>query len=123
MRRGRREARRPRARAATARRRSRTGFVAAPAQRRSEACPGGGQGAIIARSTLREARRLDALVLDARYVSALTVVRSLGRRGVRVNAVEPGLVRAPMSLAMRSRTGGEERLAAAIPLGRLAEPG
>lgn len=46
----------------------------------------------------------------------------LGRRGVRVNAVEPGLVRAPMSMAMRSRTGGEERLAAAIPLGRLAEP-
>ncbi len=88
MRRGRREARRPRARAATARRRSRTGFVAAPAQRRSKACPGGGQGAIIARSTLREARRLDALVLDARYVSALTVVRSLGRRGVRVAAAE-----------------------------------
>ncbi len=46
----------------------------------------------------------------------------LAPRAVRVNAVEPGFVRAPMSTAMRSRVGGEDRLAAAVPLGRLAEP-
>ncbi len=31
---------------------------------------------------------LDALVLDARYVTALTVIRSLGRRGLEVGAAE-----------------------------------
>ncbi len=46
----------------------------------------------------------------------------LGGRNVRVNALEPGFVRAPMSAVMLNRAGGEERLAAAVPLGRLGEP-
>jgi 3-oxoacyl-[acyl-carrier protein] reductase len=46
----------------------------------------------------------------------------LAPRNIRVNAIEPGYVRAPMSIAMRSRPGGEDRLATAVPLGRLAEP-
>ncbi|HLN06477.1 MAG TPA: SDR family oxidoreductase [Acidimicrobiales bacterium] len=46
----------------------------------------------------------------------------LGPRGIRVNALEPGFVRAPMAEIMLGRPGGEERIARAIPLGRLAEP-
>ena len=44
----------------------------------------------------------------------------LARRGIRVNAVAPGFVRAPMSAGMRS--AGDERLKRLVPLRRLAEP-
>jgi 3-oxoacyl-[acyl-carrier protein] reductase len=44
----------------------------------------------------------------------------LARRGIRVNAVAPGLVRAPMAAGIRSQ--GDEPLAKRVPLHRLAEP-
>jgi NAD(P)-dependent dehydrogenase (short-subunit alcohol dehydrogenase family) len=46
----------------------------------------------------------------------------LGPMGVRVNAIEPGFVRAPMADTLLDRPGGEERLVRTVPLGRLAEP-
>lgn len=44
----------------------------------------------------------------------------LGRRGIRVNAVAPGFVNAPMAAGMRER--GDERLARIVPLRRIGEP-
>lgn len=45
----------------------------------------------------------------------------LAQYGIRVNAVAPGLVRTPMTVAERSHFG-EDSLAARVPAGRLAEP-
>lgn len=46
----------------------------------------------------------------------------IGRRGIRVNVVAPGIVRAPMSDVMLAPDGAEERIVRSIPLRRLAEP-
>lgn len=46
----------------------------------------------------------------------------VGRRGIRVNVIAPGIVRAPMADIMLSPEGAEERIVRSIPLGRLAEP-
>ncbi|MGE3622134.1 MAG: SDR family NAD(P)-dependent oxidoreductase, partial [Acidimicrobiia bacterium] len=46
----------------------------------------------------------------------------LGPKGIRVNAVEPGYVRAPMLTTLLDARG-EERLVKTIPLRRLAEVG
>jgi 3-oxoacyl-[acyl-carrier protein] reductase len=40
---------------------------------------------------------------------------------IRVNAVVPGYINVPMSPSMRAVSGGEDRLAEMIPLGRLGE--
>jgi 3-oxoacyl-[acyl-carrier protein] reductase len=46
----------------------------------------------------------------------------LGRRGIRVNVIAPGVVRAPMADIMLAPEGAEERIVRTIPLRRLAEP-
>jgi 3-oxoacyl-[acyl-carrier protein] reductase len=46
----------------------------------------------------------------------------LGRRGIRVNVIAPGIVRAPMADLMLAPEGAEERIVRTIPLRRLAEP-
>lgn len=46
----------------------------------------------------------------------------LGERGIRVNNVAPGVIRAPMSPSMAAVSGGEERSAARSILKRIGEP-
>lgn len=55
-------------------------------------------------------------------IEALTraLACELAPRGVRVNAVAPGFIRAPMADLVRA--AGDERLVRAVPLGRLGEP-
>jgi len=45
----------------------------------------------------------------------------LAPRGIRVNAVAPGFIRAPFSADWLEISGGEEALATQVPLGRLGE--
>lgn len=46
----------------------------------------------------------------------------LAGRGIRVNCVAPGVIRAPMSPSMAAVSGGEEASAAHTILGRIGEP-
>jgi 3-oxoacyl-[acyl-carrier protein] reductase len=46
----------------------------------------------------------------------------LGPSGVRVNAVAPGIIRAPMAGLLLDAPGGEDRVLRRVPLGRLGEP-
>lgn len=46
----------------------------------------------------------------------------LGERGIRVNNVAPGVIRAPMSASMAAVSGGEERSAERSILKRIGEP-
>lgn len=54
------------------------------------------------------------------YTRALAC--ELGPRQIRVNAVAPGVIRAPMAELLLQGGRGEERLVRQIPLGRLGEP-
>jgi 3-oxoacyl-[acyl-carrier protein] reductase len=56
-------------------------------------------------------------------VEALTRVLAceVASRGIRVNAVAPGFIRAPFSPDWKDISGGEEALARHVPLGRLGE--
>jgi 3-oxoacyl-[acyl-carrier protein] reductase len=47
----------------------------------------------------------------------------LAPRQIRVNAVAPGYIRVPMAPSWAEMSGGEEALAAQVPLGRLGEVG
>lgn len=49
-----------------------------------------------------------------------SLVRELGRSGIRVNAVAPGVTRTDMVAALPSEI--VERISAPIPLGRIGEP-
>jgi 3-oxoacyl-[acyl-carrier protein] reductase len=53
----------------------------------------------------------------SRYLAA-----ELATRGIRVNAVAPGLINVPMSEAMRAVTGGEQTSTEHVPLGRYGTP-
>lgn len=46
----------------------------------------------------------------------------LGPRGIRVNAVAPGIIRAPMAGLLLDAPGGEDRILRRVPLRRLGEP-
>ena len=46
----------------------------------------------------------------------------LAGRGIRVNCIAPGVIRAPMSPSMAAVSGGEEASAAHTMLGRIGEP-
>lgn len=46
----------------------------------------------------------------------------IGREGVRVNAVSPGMIATDMTTPLLSGAGMTDRIAAAIPMGRVGEP-
>lgn len=50
------------------------------------------------------------------------LAEELAPRGIRVNNVAPGVIRAPMSPSMAAVSGGEEACAAHAMLGRIGEP-
>ncbi len=50
------------------------------------------------------------------------LAEELAPRGIRVNCVAPGVIRAPMSPSMAAVSGGEEASAAHAMLGRIGEP-
>ena len=51
------------------------------------------------------------------------LAEELAPRGIRVNCIAPGVIRAPMSPSMAAVSGGEEASAAHTMLGRIGEPG
>jgi 3-oxoacyl-[acyl-carrier protein] reductase len=76
--------------------------------------------------TGRIARFIGASVYGATKagVSAYTsyLAEELAPRGIRVNCIAPGVIRAPMSPSMAAVSGGEEASAAHTMLGRIGEP-
>lgn len=50
------------------------------------------------------------------------LAEELAPRGIRVNNIAPGVIRAPMSPSMALVSGGEEKCAAHAMLGRIGEP-
>ena len=87
----------------------------------------GAGGSIINTASLNSIQATEGL---AAYCSAkagvamLTKVSALelGRHGIRVNSIGPGLIRTPLTQGLRDVPGLEDAFAAEAPLGRVGEP-
>jgi NAD(P)-dependent dehydrogenase (short-subunit alcohol dehydrogenase family) len=68
-----------------------------------------------------------SVVYNATKGAVTTMTRGMARswapRGIRVNAVAPGLVETPMLVGPQTTPDEVEALAASIPMGRLGQPG
>src|SRR6202044_1826908 len=105
-----------------------TMLCAKEAVRRLSTSHGGPGGAIVMISSV--AARTGGLPARAPYAATKGAIETftrglaneVGREGIRVNAVAPGMIATDMSTPILSTPGERERVASTIPIGRLGAP-
>jgi len=105
-----------------------TMLCAKEAVKRLSTLHGGPGGAIVNISSV--AARTGGLPARAPYAATKGAIETftrglaneVGREGVRVNAVAPGMIATDMSTPILSAPGERERVASSIPIGRLGAP-
>jgi NAD(P)-dependent dehydrogenase (short-subunit alcohol dehydrogenase family) len=103
-------------------------LCAKEAVRRLSTSHGGPGGSIVNISSV--AARTGGLPSRAPYAASKGAIETftrglaneVGREGIRVNAVAPGMIATDMSTPILSAPGERERIASSIPIGRLGEP-